>query len=70
MKIFCEIRLEGDAKFTFPSGTIYEGEFKDGQFHGHGILYYKNGAKYEAIWEKGVAKEVRENSLTRETNLL
>jgi hypothetical protein len=53
-------RLEGNAKFTFPSGTTYVGEFKDGEFDGHGILQYANGAKYEAIWEKGIAKEVRE----------
>lgn len=51
-------RLEGNAKFTFPSGTTYVGEFKDGEFHGHGILHYGNGAKYEATWENGVAKEV------------
>ena len=51
-------RLEGEAKFTFPSGTTYVGEFKDGQFHGHGTLHYSNGAKYEAIWERGIAKEV------------
>jgi hypothetical protein len=51
-------RLEGNAKFTFPSGTTYVGEFKDGEFDGHGTLHYANGAKYEAIWEKGVAKDV------------
>lgn len=54
-------RLEGNATFTFPSGTTYAGEFKDGEFHGHGILHYTNGAKYEAIWEKGIAQEVRDN---------
>ena len=51
-------RLEGNATFTFPSGTTYVGEFKDGEFHGRGILHYANGAKYEAIWEKGIAKDV------------
>ena len=58
MKFF-SFRLEGHAEFTFPSGTTYIGEFKDGEFHGHGTLKYANGAKYEAIWEKGIAKEVR-----------
>jgi hypothetical protein len=58
-----EFRLEGNAKFTFPSGTTYVGEFKDGEFDGHGILHYANGAKYDAIWEKGVAKEVSDHFL-------
>ena len=54
-------RLEGSAEFTFPSGTVYVGNFKDGEFHGHGTLHYTNGAKYEAVWEKGVAIEVEKS---------
>ena len=30
----------------------YEGNFKNGKFHGKGILYYLNGKKhYEGNWE-------------------
>ena len=27
-------RMEGYATYTFPSGTIYTGQFLDGEFHG------------------------------------
>lgn len=30
----------------------YEGEFKDGQRHGYGALYYATGAKYEGEWQR------------------
>ena len=52
--LFCFVLLE----INYPNGDHYEGEFKDGEFHGRGILHYANGAKYEAIWEKGIAKDV------------
>ncbi|KFQ53975.1 MORN repeat-containing protein 2, partial [Pelecanus crispus] len=29
-----------------PSGTVYEGEFKDNMFHGSGTYTFPNGAKY------------------------
>ncbi len=32
---------------TFPDGDRYEGEFKDGLFHGWGVYYYRNGDRYE-----------------------
>jgi hypothetical protein len=50
--------LEGNSKYTFPTETRYEGEMKDGMFHGKGTLYFPNGSKYEATWEKGLAIEV------------
>ena len=51
-------RLEGQGKYTFPTETRYEGDMKDGMFHGKGTLYFPNGSKYEASWENGIAKEV------------
>lgn len=32
---------------TFPNGDKYEGEFRDGLFHGWGVYYYKTGDRYE-----------------------
>ncbi|MCK5849371.1 MAG: hypothetical protein KAH23_00545 [Kiritimatiellae bacterium] len=32
---------------TFPNGDKYEGEFKNGLFHGWGTFHYLNGDKYE-----------------------
>lgn len=29
----------------------YEGEFRDGQRHGYGALYYATGASYEGEWQ-------------------
>ena len=55
--VFC-YRLEGKGVYTFPTDTRYEGELKDGMFHGTGTLYFPNGSKYEAMWENGLAVEV------------
>lgn len=51
-------RMEGKGEYTFPTGTRYVGEMKDGMFHGKGVLHFQNGSKYEAIWEKSKAKQV------------
>jgi len=53
---FC--RLEGSGKYTFPTETRYEGDLKDGMFHGKGTLFFPNGSKYVATWDKGIAIEV------------
>ena len=50
--------LEGKGKYTFPTETRYEGDMKDGMFHGTGTLYFPNGSKYEAKWDNGIAIEV------------
>ena len=31
----------------------YEGEYKDGKYHGQGISRYPDGSKYEGIWKDG-----------------
>lgn len=50
--------IEGTGKYTFKDGTIYEGEFLNGSFHGRGTLYIPGFGKYEAEWEHGrVIKE-------------
>ncbi|KAI9192974.1 uncharacterized protein BJ171DRAFT_432647 [Polychytrium aggregatum] len=48
-------RIEGAGRYTFPDGNVYIGDFKDGQFHGHGTIHFKHGGLYDAEWENGVA---------------
>ena len=31
---------QGKGKYTFPNGTVYEGYFDKGEFHGDGVLVY------------------------------
>ena len=38
---------------NYPNGDQYEGQFKDGERHGFGILTSQNGDKYEGKWEEG-----------------
>ena len=51
--------MEGEGKYGFQTQTKYEGEMKDGMFHGKGTLFFTNGSKYEATWENGKALEVK-----------
>ncbi|KAL2911955.1 hypothetical protein HK105_208565 [Polyrhizophydium stewartii] len=48
-------RIEGEGRYTFPDGNVYIGQFKDGQFHGTGTIYFLTGGKHEAEWVNGVA---------------
>ncbi len=48
--------LDGDCKngkgvYQFPSGSVYTGQFKEGQFHGWGECEYADGDKYVGWWE-------------------
>jgi hypothetical protein len=51
-------RFGPNGKYNFSTGTSYEGELKDGMFHGKGTLYFENGGKYEANWVDGIATDV------------
>lgn len=48
-------KLDGpDGVFEHPaSGCRYEGEFRDGVFHGHGVYSWPNGAIYEGEFDSG-----------------
>ncbi|XP_075435458.1 MORN repeat-containing protein 5 isoform X2 [Ascaphus truei] len=51
-------RMEGkDGVYTLPTETRYEGDMKNGTFHGQGTLYFPNGSKYEARWDSGISQE-------------
>ncbi|XP_046716323.1 MORN repeat-containing protein 5 isoform X2 [Silurus meridionalis] len=49
--------MEGEGEYKLPTQTRYEGEMKDGMFHGKGVLHFPNGGKYEGIWENGICKQ-------------
>ena len=36
------------------SGDIYAGEWKDGKYHGEGIIKYSDGTKYVGKWQDGL----------------
>ncbi len=36
----------------FSSGANYNGEWVDGERHGHGVLAYANGAEYQVCMKK------------------
>nr|VZH90228.1 unnamed protein product [Spirometra erinaceieuropaei] len=38
-------RMEGKGTYKLPTGAQYEGEMKDGMFHGEGVLYFTDGSK-------------------------
>ncbi|XP_072487934.1 MORN repeat-containing protein 5 isoform X2 [Notamacropus eugenii] len=46
-------KMEGKALYVLPTETKYQGEMKDGMFHGKGTLYFPNGSQYDATWDKG-----------------
>ena len=50
---FINDELNRKGKFIFANGYKYEGELKDGKFHGKGELIFVNGYKYEGDFEYG-----------------
>ena len=46
-------KLAGYGTLARTDGTIYEGFFLDGQFHGEGSLKFTHGTCYKAQWERG-----------------
>jgi len=48
-------RMEGkECTFSYLSeGVTYEGEMKDGMFHGKGTITFSSGAKMEGLWSMG-----------------
>lgn len=50
-------RIEGPGVYHFENGDRYEGDFKDGQFHGKGTIILKAGGQFNAEWKEGIAIE-------------
>ncbi|XP_076166567.1 MORN repeat-containing protein 5 [Ptiloglossa arizonensis] len=51
--------MEGVGKFCLPHTAVFQGEFRDGTFHGHGSLYWPRGQRMDGIWHQGECKEKR-----------
>jgi hypothetical protein len=45
--VFCR---NGQGHFSYPDGSRWVGEFKDGYPNGRGVCYYSNGDRYEGEW--------------------
>ncbi|KAK4883702.1 hypothetical protein RN001_007021 [Aquatica leii] len=45
--------MHGKGNFMFPHDVEYEGNLRDGMFHGDGTLTYPMGQKLEGTWNKG-----------------
>lgn len=41
----------GRHKYTYADGATYDGDWKDGMRHGHGLCIWQNGSKYDGEWK-------------------
>jgi hypothetical protein len=48
-RVYCE---EGQGKFHYQDGSVYVGEFYNGQPQGNGTVYYVSGSRYEGSWKQ------------------
>ena len=48
----CQVMEDGYHEVNYPL-TRYEGEFKDGKYHGQGVFTWSDGARYEGEWKDG-----------------
>ena len=47
----------GQGVLTFPDGSTYEGECKNGFMNGEGTLTWSDGKQKSGIWENGKLQE-------------
>lgn len=50
---FDPYNLQSCYRVIFPNGEVYEGNFCDEYFHGHGMYTFKDGSVYEGNWHRG-----------------
>jgi len=46
----CDGQWEGKGTYRWPSGQVYEGDWRQGNRHGKGTQIYKSGGKYVGGW--------------------
>lgn len=56
-------------KITFPDGSVYIGQTRDGEMHGFGTIHFKNGIKYEGQWKNNKMDGEGAITLNGQTNL-
>ena len=44
---------DGQGTYIYPNGEKYEGDWKNGKYHGHGTYSWSNGNKYVGEWKGG-----------------
>ena len=49
----CDGQFEGKGTYSWPSGKVYEGNFRQGEMHGQGTEIFANGGKYVGSWRLG-----------------
>ncbi len=40
----------GDGVYIHPNGSVYIGDFKNGEINGVGVCHYPDGSKYQGVW--------------------
>ena len=45
---------DGEGAATWPDGSEYVGEWRDGRAHGRGVYVWPSGARYEGEWVGGL----------------
>ena len=49
----------GKGTYTYASGAVYDGDFKDGTMHGKGTMTYADGGVYVGEYKDGKRVMVR-----------
>lgn len=50
--------FNGHGAYRFADGLVYEGNLKDGNFHGAGKLIFTSGSRIQGYWENGINKHM------------
>ena len=51
--------MHGKGTYTYASGNVYDGDFKDGTMHGKGTMTYADGGVYVGEYKDGKRVMVR-----------
>ncbi|XP_043276607.1 uncharacterized protein [Venturia canescens] len=51
--------MAGVGRYVLPNGTIYEGEIRDGMFHGQGSFYWTGNRRLDVVHIRGELKEYK-----------